>query len=693
MSGTQPSAIRSTFTRWLRDRSFLSGLTALLILMAVLGTVMRHNYLLFHLCAELFAVAVAMTIFTIAWNTRDTNQSPFLAFVGLSMPGIALLDLLHAIAFPGMNVIGEAGANQSTQLWIAARGLQAAVFLAAPLLTEKRLRTGDVLLIQAAVVACTLLSIFTFDIMPDSFVPDVGLTPFKVGAEYAFSAAAVVACLLLCRKRRQFEPRVFGLTFAGIALLAPQELIFTLYTDPHGAMNALGHFIKILSFYLLYRAIIVTALQNPYDLAFYRMRRSEEALRDHLSGLESLIATRTAELRESEARWRALLECSNDWFWETDERGRFTALSPRAQESTGRGGAELLGFTHADLLDRNRPEEDFPALTEALHRREPFRRLSFPLASPGGSARWVMVSGTPRYDGNGAFLGYRGTTSDISARRQSAEAARQKQTMAALGSLVGGPRPRDQQPAATGHQPVRSGARPRRRGSQAPHLSERHPRQRGESPHDHARRPSVRPCRGGRVAAGQPGGGRAFRPGTRRPLDAGVHRDARAAGARPERGDHHRDRTDPGPSQPDPERPRCHAAGRHPDHRRPFPEPEGTGRIPPPARRGRLCAADRRRHRHGYGRGDAPARVRPLLHHQAGRHRDWAWAFGGIWYRTERGRRHPGGERPRTRNVLHHRPAHRPDRWTGPNDTWDAGSWRRCWSLRIRPPCGWRSPK
>ncbi|NUB13862.1 PAS domain S-box protein [Azospirillum brasilense] len=438
MSGTQPSAIRSTFTRWLRDRSFLSGLTALLILMAVLGTVMRHNYLLFHLCAELFAVAVAMTIFTIAWNTRDTNQSPFLAFVGLSMPGIALLDLLHAIAFPGMNVIGEAGANQSTQLWIAARGLQAAVFLAAPLLTEKRLRTGDVLLIQAAVVACTLLSIFTFDIMPDSFVPDVGLTPFKVSAEYAFSTAAVVACLLLCRKRRQFEPKVFGLTFAGIALLAPQELIFTLYTDPHGAMNALGHFIKILSFYLLYRAIIVTALQNPYDLAFYRMRRSEEALRDHLSGLESLIATRTAELRESEARWRALLECSNDWFWETDERGRFTALSPRAQESTGRGGAELLGFTHADLLDRNRPEEDFPALTEALHRREPFRRLSFPLASPGGSARWVMVSGTPRYDGNGAFLGYRGTTSDISARRQSAEAARQKQTMAALGSLVGG---------------------------------------------------------------------------------------------------------------------------------------------------------------------------------------------------------------------------------------------------------------
>ena len=154
MSGTPPSAVSLPFPRWLQERSFLSGLAALLAFMAVLGVVLHHNYLLFHLSVELFAVAVSMTVFVIAWNTRGTNQSPFLAFVGLSMPGMALLDLVHAIAFPGMNVIGPGNPNLSTQLWIAARGLQAAVFLAAPLLTEPRLRTGDVLLIQAAAVAC-----------------------------------------------------------------------------------------------------------------------------------------------------------------------------------------------------------------------------------------------------------------------------------------------------------------------------------------------------------------------------------------------------------------------------------------------------------------------------------------------------------------------------------------------------------
>ncbi len=437
-SSTGSTATSPLFPRTAWDRSLLPELGFIAGIMGVLFLVMQQNFLLFHTLAELFAIVVSTTIFMIAWNTRETNQSPFLAFIGLSLPAVALLDLLHSLAYDGLNVIGEGGPGLSTQLWVAARFIQVSIFLAAPLLAETRLRAGNVLLAQAGAIACALLAIFTFEIMPECFVPGQGLTPFKIGSEYAISLMAALACVLLVLRRRHLESGVYGLTLGGFALLVPQEMVFTLYNDPHGMLNALGHFIKILSFYLLYRAIIVTALKNPYDLAFYRMRRSEEALRDHLGGLESLIAMRTAELRESEARWRALLECSNDWFWETDDRGRFTALSPRAQESIGRGGSELLGFTHADLLDPNRPEEDFPDLMEALRRREPFRRLAFPLAASGSASRWIMVSGTPRYGTDGHFVGYRGTTSDITAQRQSAEAARQKQTMAALGSLVGG---------------------------------------------------------------------------------------------------------------------------------------------------------------------------------------------------------------------------------------------------------------
>ncbi|HYH20083.1 MAG TPA: MASE3 domain-containing protein [Azospirillum sp.] len=418
---------------WAREVALLCGT------MAMLFFGMRYNYLLFHTIAELFSIVVATATFMIAWNTRHTNQSPFLAFIGLSFPAVAAIDLLHTIAFPGMNVFPVTGANLATQLWLAARYVQAGNFLVAPLLLPNgRVSTAVVLGLQAVLFSTSVLMTVTFDVMPAAYINGYGLTAFKIASEYAVSGVVALGCLALIARRRHLDPSVFTLSLGGIALVIPQEMAFTLYHDPHGLMNALGHFCKILSYYLLYKAVVVTALKHPYDLLFYRLCRSEQALRDHLGGLEAIVETRTAELRESEARWRALLECSNDWFWEADATGRFVELSPNAEESTGRPAAELLGKSYADLLDAGRAPEDFAELTEELRNRRPFRRLIIPLATPTVAGRWISVSGVPRFAPDGRFIGYRGTASDITDRRRAGEAVRQKRTMAALGSLVGG---------------------------------------------------------------------------------------------------------------------------------------------------------------------------------------------------------------------------------------------------------------
>jgi PAS domain-containing protein len=48
------------------------------------------------------------------------------------------------------------------------------------------------------------------------------------------------------------------------------------------------------------------------------------------------VAERTAELRESEARFRALTELASDWYWEQDEGGEFTKLPADLSEAPGR---------------------------------------------------------------------------------------------------------------------------------------------------------------------------------------------------------------------------------------------------------------------------------------------------------------------------------------------------------------------
>ncbi len=418
---------------WVREFALIGGIVFALFFS------MRGNYLLFHTLAELFSIVVATATFVIAWNTRHVNQSQFLAFIGLSFPSIAALDLLHTIAFPGMKVFAGADADLPTQLWIAARYVQAASFLAAPLLLPNmRVPPALVLGLHAALFTLALLLIFPLDAMPSCFVEGQGLTTFKIVSEYVIAGMVALACAALIVRRRYFKGGIFPLVLGAFALLIVQEMTFTLYQDPHGGMNALGHLFKILSYYLLYKAIVVTALRNPYDLMFFRLRRSERALRDHLGSAEATVAARTAALRESEARWKALLDCSNDWFWSTDAKGRFLEVSPRARESLGRPAFNLIGRRPADLLDSARPPDDFSVLQEALDRHKPFRRLTYPVVNSSATGCWLMFSGMPRFGSNGAFLGFHGTASDVTERRRAADAVRQKQTMAALGGLVGG---------------------------------------------------------------------------------------------------------------------------------------------------------------------------------------------------------------------------------------------------------------
>jgi PAS domain S-box-containing protein len=58
------------------------------------------------------------------------------------------------------------------------------------------------------------------------------------------------------------------------------------------------------------------------------------------------VQERTAELRESEARFRSLTELASDWYWEQDENGHFTKVSGPV--------LDMLGLRSRPLADRGR---------------------------------------------------------------------------------------------------------------------------------------------------------------------------------------------------------------------------------------------------------------------------------------------------------------------------------------------------
>ena len=128
-------------------------------------------------------------------------------------------------------------------------------------------------------------------------------------------------------------------------------------------------------------------------------------------------ARREAEkaLRESEQRFRDFSEVAADWFWETDANLRFSNISARVMELVGINPSRVLGRLIEDMaVDPDSPEMQRHA--QRMRRHEAFKNFEFKHELNDHSG-WFSISGKPRFDSDGVFLGYRGTGSDISAER------------------------------------------------------------------------------------------------------------------------------------------------------------------------------------------------------------------------------------------------------------------------------------
>ncbi len=237
----------------------------------------RYSYPLFHSLAEIFSIVVACTVFAIFWNARQLMGNTCYLCIGIGFLFVAFLDLLHTLSVGRMNVFPEYTTNLGIQLWIQARYLEAFSLIGALAFLHKRVSPAALISGYAVVVVLGLASIFHWDIFPTCYdVEGTHQTLFKIVNEFIICGLLLVSLGLLYWRREAFDREVYRLLAASIAVTVASELSFTLYEDITGWPNVLGHFLKIVSFYLVYRAFVRVGLKQPYALLFRELRQAKE---------------------------------------------------------------------------------------------------------------------------------------------------------------------------------------------------------------------------------------------------------------------------------------------------------------------------------------------------------------------------------------------------------------------------------
>ncbi|MBF0509976.1 MAG: PAS domain S-box protein, partial [Deltaproteobacteria bacterium] len=388
---------------WLIPIEYALGAAAGLSLLYLTS---RHNYLLFHSLAEGFSIAVNLAIFMLVWNSRKNLGNGYILILGFSSLSIGALDLAHTLAYQGMGVFFGHGANPATQLWMAARYVQSLSLLIASMYLGQsaesvKLPGKLVLAGYTAVTGLLLWMIFYGGIFPACYIQGVGLTFFKKAGEYIICLIFIVSLILLKRHRDEFDP-VVG-RWLGMYLVASifSELTFTLYLSVFGFMNMLGHILKIIAFFFVYKAVVEMGVRQPQALLFRDLRQREEAL------------------QKSEELFRTMSDFTYDWEYWLDPEKQFVYISPSCERMTGYRAEDfrndptlLTRIIHPDDLAVNITHLGEGMEDSGIHSAD------FRIITQKGEERWISHICQPVYGRDGKFLGRRAGNRDITAQKQ-----------------------------------------------------------------------------------------------------------------------------------------------------------------------------------------------------------------------------------------------------------------------------------
>jgi PAS domain S-box-containing protein len=207
--------------------------------------------------------------------------------------------------------------------------------------------------------------------------------------------------VLLWRRRALLAPRVLRLLLAAMAATIAAEMSFTLYTDVYGVANVIGHLFKLVSFLLVYRAVVATNMSAPFEMLFRDLSQSRDAL-----------------VRERDLA-RRYIDIAGVILLVLDREGRVQLVNLQGTRVLGYDAGAIVGknwFQHfVPAPQRDRLQEVFLRLMEGQGQLA--ASVESPVCDRAGAEHTIAWRNTVLRDDRGVIVGTLSSGEDVTERK------------------------------------------------------------------------------------------------------------------------------------------------------------------------------------------------------------------------------------------------------------------------------------
>jgi PAS domain S-box-containing protein len=353
------------------------------------------NYIPIHDILETISIVVSMMVFAVGWNLQNKKQSGNIVLLACVFFSIGLLDFSHTVSYVGHPEFFSPNDSQKhLNFWLAARFISAIILLVIVIrewkpLTSRRTRYIIFISLVMMVILFNWAVVYHQSWFPDTFIPGQGLTQFKKNFEYVIIFINVVTAVIMFNKMSSPQPYKIVMLFGAVCTLAMSEYYFTIYTTMLGTYNVLGHIYKVIAYLLIYRAIVVEVIEEPYR----KVIESEERLK--IATQSGVIGVWDWDVVGNELRW---------------DDSMYKLYGLKSEDFNGAYDA-WLSTVHPD--DKKYTDGEIQVALRGEREYEP----EFRILLPNGTVRQIKAHSTTFFDSQGKPLRMTGTNLDITERK------------------------------------------------------------------------------------------------------------------------------------------------------------------------------------------------------------------------------------------------------------------------------------
>ncbi|MEL7655397.1 MAG: MASE3 domain-containing protein [Bacillota bacterium] len=272
------------------------------------------SYIVWHNIFEFASIIIAICIFCVSYYSFEQNQNFRYLFLGSMLLLMGFVDFFHTLSYKGMPdfLVPYTTSNRATTFWIIARLIGGFGLLAASIIPAKtKIKFQKIyFFVLPIIISMLILNLVTYypGLIPQMYIEGEGLTDAKVLLEFVVMLLMLSAIFNLLRHYKKSEDK-FTITITCALLIGIfSELSFTLYIDVYGIYNYIGHLLKFVMYFMIFRVTFIKNIRLPY----VELSAAKDEIKNYADNLDKIVEQRTEQINKIHQKLLVDLEYARD---------------------------------------------------------------------------------------------------------------------------------------------------------------------------------------------------------------------------------------------------------------------------------------------------------------------------------------------------------------------------------------------